>query len=124
MTIPEGYVVGRINHVRERYPMQRLLHEAKKSKDWDLMTEAALTKLNNPDKRLLIPVLKPYEHSTEEFTSWLKGEYEGLGYGGNSNATSTTSSTPGKMFWVEMVDDGGKCDHPEAVKFSMSLSQL
>ena len=63
-TLPEGYVVGRIDHVRERYPLQRLLHEAKKSKDWNLMTEATLTKLNNPGKRLLIPVLKPYEHST------------------------------------------------------------
>ena len=77
------------------------------------MTEATLTKLNNPGKRLLIPVLKPYEHSTEEFTPRLKGEYEGLGYGNNQvNATSTTSSTPGKMFWVEMTDEGGKWDHP------------
>ena len=80
------------------------------------MTEATSSKLNNPGKRLLIPVLKPYEQSTEQFTPRLRGEYEGLGYGNQINATSTTSSTPGKMFWVEMVDDGGKWDHPEAVK--------
>ena len=60
-------------------------------------------------------MLKPYHNLSDQFAPKPKEEYEGLGYTGNI-ATSATSSTPGKMYWVKISEERGKWDHPEAVK--------
>ena len=122
VVLPEGYVIGKVNHMREQYPLERLCHEALKSGNKDQMVQILLQQSQHPDKKLLIPILKPFDTQLDPFTPLVKGEYEDLGY--TSNSSSTTTHTPGKMYWVEVTKEGHKWDHPQAVYRLTKGSQL
>ena len=80
IALPQGFVVGKITHIREQHPVEQVIHDSTKQGREDFAAQLWTTMSQNQGKTITVPMFKPWDSGKiDEYTPTSKGEYEGLG---------------------------------------------
>ena len=62
VTLPQGFVIGRIRQVREQFPLAKLCKDAAAQGNHAFITELVHQIAENPGGTNLVPIHKPFDH--------------------------------------------------------------
>ena len=107
--VPQGFVFGKLKQMREQYPLEKLEQDCKAQGN-SLILQVVQQMQENPQATIIVPVFKPWDAGkVEPLMPEPKGEYQGLGYGGEPI---------GKTYWAEVTLSVSKWDKPTAVEIN------
>ena len=102
IVLPQGFVVGKIKHIRKQYPVKQVIHDSTKQGREDFAAQLWSIMNQNPGKVVTVPMFKPWNSSNvDKFTPSPKGEYEGLGY----RSGSIEPIPYGKVYLAEVTSE-------------------
>ena len=121
MESDEGFVVGKIKHIREQYSVEQVAHDSTRQGREDFAAQLWSTMNQNQDKTNTVPMFKPWDSGKADMIAPSpKGEFEGLGY-----RTGSAEPMPyGKVYLAEVISKGSPWDQPIATEIDEQVRAL